>query len=143
MNLTPDETLIVQVILFIIVWRGLARLAFAPTSAVLEQRLRRTVAAEQEAVAMVSSAETDRATYDRTVHERRAQIATEIGGARSATQEESARALGEAREAAGQALAAQRAAVGEQIESARAKLSASADEIADDMLRRVTGSPAR
>ena len=140
MNLTPDATLILQVILFIIVWRGLSRLAFAPTSAVLEQRARRTVAAEEEAVAMVSSAEADRDTYDRTVHERRAQMATEIAGARNSAQEESSRALTEARDAANQALAAQRAAVAEQIEVARAKLSAGADEIADEMLSRVTGS---
>lgn len=140
MNLTPDFTLFLQVLLFIVVWRGLSNLAFAPTSEVLAQREKRTVAAEREAVAMVSSAGADRETYDRTVHERRTQMAAEIASARSAAQEESSRALNEAREAANKSLAAQRAAVAEQIESARAKLSASADEIAAEMLSRVTGA---
>ncbi len=140
MNLTPDFTLVLQVILFIIVWRGLSRLAFTPTSEVLAQRVQRTVAAEREAVAMVSSAGADRDTYDRTVQERRAQMATEIASARNAAQEESSRALNDAREAANKGLAAQRAVVAEQIDSARAKLSSSADEIAAQMLGRVTGN---
>ena len=143
MNLTPDSTLFIQVLLFLVVWAGLSRLAFAPTREVLEQRTRRTVAAQQEAVAMVASADADRDSYDATVQERRQQLAANTATARATAQQESSRALDAAREAANQALATRREAVVRQIESARGTLGATADDIARQMLDRVSGSAAR
>ncbi len=142
MNLTPDHTLIYQVILFIFVWIGLSRMAFAPTSEVLDKRRGRTVAAEEEAVSMVASADSDRETYDRKVHERRAQLSAETASARASAQEESAQVLNSARESANQALNAQRAAVAGQIESARKTLANDVDAIANQMLTRVSGGKA-
>ncbi len=143
MNLTPDYSLIIQVLLFLVVWAGLSRLAFAPTREVLDQRLRRTVAAEREAADLVVSATSDQETYDTTVLQRRQQLAANTAAARTAAQEESSRALSDARDAANRALDAQRAVVAEQIESARTKLSSSAADIAGQMLSRVTEGPTR
>ncbi len=140
MNLTPDFSLILQVILFIVVWQGLSRLAFAPTREVLDQRHKRTVAAELHAAAMVNSAKDDQTAYEKTVQERRSQMATETAAARAAAQEESSKALNDARGAANQSLAAQRAAVADQISAARTKLSGSADDIARQMIARATGN---
>jgi len=143
MNLQPDIVhLLGQVVIFIFVWIGLSRMAFAPTSTVLDQRRKRTVAAEEEASAMVASAEADRETYEVTVHQRRAQMSEETTTARNRAQEESAKVLAEARESANQALAAQRDAVAKQVDSARDALAKSADDIAKQMLGRVTGGTA-
>ncbi len=140
MNLTPDFSLVIQVILFVVVWQGLNRLAFQPTQEVLDQRHKRTVTAERDAKSMVASAQDDQDVYDKTVQEKRTALAADTAAARSAAQEESSRALNAARDSANQSLAAQRAAVAEQIEAARASLSGSADDIARRMIERATGN---
>ena len=139
MNLAPDYTIFLQIAIFIVAWVGLSRIAFAPTSEVLEQRRQRTVEAEAGAVAMVAAAQSDRETYDKTVHERRAQLSAETTAARNRAQEDSAVVLAKARESANEALAAQRSAVAGQVETARAALADSAGSIAAQMLGRVTG----
>ncbi len=142
MNLAPDYTIFIQIGLFVIAWVGLSRIAFTPTSEVLEQRRERTVEAEAQAVAMVAAAESDRETYDKTVHERRAHLAAETTVARNRAQEESAAVLARARDSANEALAAQRSAVAGQVETARSALADTAGNIARQMLSRVSGGKA-
>jgi len=137
--LAPDYTIFVQIILFLLVWKGLSAIAFAPTHEVLDERSRRTVAAEELARELVSAAEEDRATYDRAVHERRAQMSAESAAARAAAQEESGRLLAQARADANDALVSQRADVAGQIETARRALSTETQQVADLMLNRVQG----
>lgn len=137
--LAPDYSIILQIVLFLLVWKGLASLAINPTHEVLDERARRTVAAEQLAKQLVGAAEHDRETYDRAVHERRAQMAAESASARAAAQEESGRLLAQARSAANDALAERRAEVAAQIDAARQRLGGETGEIADLMLRQVRG----
>jgi len=140
MNLIPDYSILLQIIIFLLVWKGLSSLAFAPTTAVLDERARRTVAAEDLAKQLVSAAGEDRATYDRAVHERRAQMSAESASARASAQEEATRLLTQARAEANAAFATQRDAVAEQIVSARQRLAAETQEVANLMLERVQGA---
>jgi len=137
MNLIPDYSILLQIIIFLLVWKGLSSLAFAPTTAVLDERARRTVAAEDLAKQLVSAAGEDRATYDRAVHERRAQMSAESASARASAQEEATRLLTQARAEANAAFATQRDAVAEQIVSTRQRLAAETQEVANLMLERV------
>jgi F0F1-type ATP synthase membrane subunit b/b' len=139
MNLFPDHTIVYQIILFVLVWKGLSRIVFTPIHEVFDERSQRTVAAEELAQQLVVAAQNDRETYDIAVRERRTQLATESANARSVAQEESARLLEAARAAANQELSERRTEVAGQIAAARQRLAAGADDIAQEMLRRVSG----
>lgn len=143
MQLYPNASLLAQIAIFVIVWMGLRRLAFAPMQQALDERNRRTVQAEHAAEAMVGAAHADRARYEQAVHERRLQMAHEAERARHAAIEESNQQIAAARAAIARDLAAQRAAVAAQVDAARRALAAEADAIAAQMLQRATqGRPA-
>jgi F0F1-type ATP synthase membrane subunit b/b' len=137
-NLTPDFTIFIQVAIFFVVFLGLRQLVFEPMQRVLAERDRRTVHAKQAAEELIVGAHADRARYDEAVHARRVQMAQEAEAARRAAIEESNREIAVARAAIGRELSSQRAAVAAQVESARRALGAQAEQIATEMLQRVT-----
>ncbi len=142
MKLYPDLSLLVQVAIFLIVWLGLRRFAFAPMQEALDQRHRRTVEAEHSAEAMVAAAHADRARYEEAVRERRLEMAQEAERARHAAIEDSNRQVAAARAEIARDLAAHRAAIAAQVEAARRTLAADAENLGAEMLQRaVRGRP--
>ncbi len=140
MDLTLDYSFAIQLATFIILWIGLKRLLFDPVLQVLDERAKRTVAAQAEAERMIASADAAREAYERSIHELRVEMAHEAATARAAAQDEYQRTLAEARAAATEELVAMRAAVAAQVETARRQLAEHADTVAAEMLERVTRS---
>jgi len=138
MDLTPDYTLLVQVVTFIALWFGLTKLVFEPMRRVLDDRERRTVEAEAHAAHLYANAQTVQDDYEKTLRDMRVELSQESLATRARMQEEQARTLAEARAAAAEQLAATRAALAEQVRQARRTLAGEAQEVATAMLARVT-----
>lgn len=138
MQLTPDSTIIIQIILFIGLWMGLQRLFFGPMRVVLDAREKSTTAAQAEAVHLQADAETERHTYENGLRDMRAELAQASTAARNAAAEQQAKVLAEARAAAGDKLGQLRLSLAEQVAAARLTLAADADGIAREMLDSAT-----
>jgi F-type H+-transporting ATPase subunit b len=138
MQLVPDYTLVIQIVAFVVLWAALKRLVFEPIMDALDARNERTAAVRAEAERLVAAAQEARHDYEKSLHDARAQMVQEAARARGAAQEEAGRALAETREAANEELRRLRADVAKQVEDARRSLAAQADEIAHEMLGRVT-----
>jgi len=142
MDLTPDYTLLVEVITFIALWFGLTKLVFEPMRRVLDDREERTVEAEAQAAHLYADAQTVQDDYEKTLHDMRVELSQESLAARARMQEDQARTLAEARAAGAEQLAATRAALAEQVRQARQTLAGEAQQVAAAMLARVTvGDP--
>jgi F-type H+-transporting ATPase subunit b len=139
MSLTPDHTLLVEVVVFVALWFGLTKLVFQPMRRVLDDREDRTFEAEAEAAHLYAGAQTARDDYEKTLHDMRVELSQESLAARARMQEEQARTLAEARTAAAEQLAATRSALAEQVQRARRTLAGEAQQIATAMLARVVG----
>jgi F-type H+-transporting ATPase subunit b len=137
MDLSIDLSFLVQLILFGILWFGLKKLVFDPVLDVLDERRKRTVAAQEEAERLIRAAETARAEYEQSLHTKRIEMAQETSAARTAALEESQRALANARAAAQEEISRLRALVNAQVEDARRGLATQADAIAAQMLDQV------
>lgn len=141
MELTPDFSLVVQIVTFLVLWAVMKRFLFDPTLAVLDARRERTEGAKTEAERITAASRTAQDDYDQRLREARVQIAQESDAARKKAQDEYAQALAKARAAAADEQARTRAALTAQVETARGALAAEAHTIAFEMLDRVTGRP--
>ena len=141
MQLFPDSSLFIQIIIFIVVWIGLKRLVFDPTRQVLLEREGRTVTRQHEAEQLVADAHNDRAEYDQAMQQLRATMAEESAAARRAARELYDRKLADATAAANRDLHRVRAALAEQMDAARQTLSAEAAMLAEEMFDRAVARP--
>lgn len=138
MQLYPDSTIFIQVVFFIIFWVAFAKLVVGPTSAVLDARHRRTVEAAHDAERLAAAAETDRARYEQSLLEQRHTMAQEAETARHAAIAASNDEIAAARAKIALDLAHRRELVARQVAEARHALSAEAEQVAADMLARVS-----
>ena len=139
MELVPDYTLIVQIILFVVLWMGLKKLLFEPVLAVLEEREQRTVgriALAGEEKARAGEAESE---YKSAIREARVKVARESEAAEKQAWEEHGQALAAAREKAAEEIGRSRTELATAVEEAKGKLGTEAERIAEEMLVRVTG----
>jgi F-type H+-transporting ATPase subunit b len=138
MQLTPDSSFFLQILLFLVLWASLKRLVFLPMHGVLKAREERTVAAEEQAAHLQAAAEAGRDQYEKAVLELRVEMSRAATAARNAAQEEQARVLTAARTAAAEDLARLRRSVSNAVDAARRTLASDAEQIAAEMLDRVT-----
>ena len=141
MQLSPDHTIVFQILFFVIFWMVFKALVVGPTVQVLDERHRRTVHAAQDAEALAAAAEADRVRYDQKLLEQRHQMAQEAESARHAAIAASNDEIAAARAKIALDLAQRRERVAEQVEQARRALASEAEQVAVEMLARVTGSP--
>jgi F0F1-type ATP synthase membrane subunit b/b' len=142
MELFPDKTIFIQVALFIAFWMVFKHVVVAPTMRVLAERDRRTVQARHAADETSAAAQAEQVRYDQAVYEQRLRMSQEAEAARHAAIEESNREIGTARANIAYELGHRRDAVAKQVEEARRALGAEAEQVAAEMLRRVSGSRA-
>lgn len=143
MQLFPDQTIFVQLALFIIFWQVFQYLVVGPMNQVLAERERRTVQAEVTATELAEAVGADRARYEERLHEQRLRMAREAELARHAAIEAANGEIAAARMAITRELAHLREQVGKQVAEARRTLAAEAETIAAEMLARVAGGPRR
>lgn len=139
MDLTPNSSLFVQVITFVILWVALKKLMFDPVLAVLDERNRRTSGALEEAGTVHQRVDEAQASYERATRDARQVLGQEMQSARAAAQLESSMIIDAARSDEAAAATAMRASVERQVTEARTSLATEAPQLASAMLARVTG----
>jgi F0F1-type ATP synthase membrane subunit b/b' len=140
MQLAPDYTIFAQVALFIIFWMVFKAFVVGPTSEVLAERHRRTVQAGHDAEQLAAAAEEDRVRYDQRLLEQRHQMAQEAEAARHNAIAASNEEIAGARAKITLDLGHRRETVARQVADARRALTDEAEQIAGEMLARVSGS---
>ena len=140
MQLAPDYTIFFQVALFILFWMVFKALVVGPTTAVLDERHRRTVQAGLDAEQLAADAVADRARYDHKLLEQRHLMAQEAEAARHAAIAASNDEIAAARSKIMLDLAHRREQVARQVEEARRALGSEAEQVAAEMLDRVSRS---
>lgn len=140
MQLVPDYTIFAQVALFIIFWMAFKTLVVGPTTEVLAERHRRTVQAGHDAEALTAAAEADRVRYDQRLLEQRHAMAQEAEAARHAAITASNEEIAAARARISLDLAHRRETVARQVDEARRALANEAEQVATEMLARVSRS---
>jgi F0F1-type ATP synthase membrane subunit b/b' len=138
MQLAPDYTIVIQVALFVAFWIVFKALVVGPTTQVLAERHHRTVQAAEDAEQLAAAAEADRARYDQQLLEQRHQMAQEAEAARHAAIAASNEEIAAARAKIALDLAHRRDQVARQVEEARRALASEAEQLAAEMLARVS-----
>ncbi|HXG51903.1 MAG TPA: hypothetical protein VNN77_10900 [candidate division Zixibacteria bacterium] len=134
-----DQSIIYQILLFLLLWVVLSRLLFRPYLHVLEERERRTSGTEQEANRLAGEAARLKGEYE----ERIAQAQAAGAAARDAVvqegREQRERIIAEARREAAATLERIRRELHEQMQRERAIAAAEADLVAREMASKVLG----
>ena len=141
MDLSLNYTILLQIILFLVLWACLKRMLFDPMSALLAAREQRTTGTLATAASLMAEVDRARAQHAEAVHNARLGIAQQIETSRKAMQAEYERIIANARAESAAELARQRAALAQELAAVRRTLAGEADAVAGEMLRRVTGAP--
>jgi F0F1-type ATP synthase membrane subunit b/b' len=140
MQLAPDYTIFAQVALFVIFWMVFKSFVVGPTTAVLDERHRRTVQAGHDAEQLAAAVDADRARYEQRLLEQRHSMAQEAEAARHAAISASNDEIAAARAKIALDLAHRRELVARQVDEARRVLVNESEQVAAEMLARVARS---
>ena len=134
-----DYSLVVQIVLFLILWSILRRVLFGPVGRLMAERERRTDGAHAEARSMAEEGKALQERYDSAI----AQARAEGEAIKSEIREEAQKArnviLSQGRDAATQKIQEIREEVRKELEAARRVASTNADALAQEMAEKVLG----
>ncbi len=134
-----DYSLVVQIVLFLILWSILRRVLFGPVGRLMAERERRTDGAQAEARSLVEEGKELQERYDAAI----AKARVEGEAIKSEIREEAVKArnaiLSQGRDAAAQKIQEIREEVQKELEAARRVASANADALAEEMAEKVLG----
>ena len=134
-----DYSLVVQIVLFLILWSILRRVLFGPVGRVMAERERRTDGAHAEARSLVEEGKELQERYDAAI----AKAKAEGEAIKSEIREEALKArnaiLSQGRDVAAQKIQEIRGEVQTELEAARRVASANADALAEEMAEKVLG----
>lgn len=137
--ISVDYSLVVQIVLFLILWSILRRVLFGPVGRVMAERERRTDGAHAEARSLVEEGKELQERYDAAIAKARA----EGEAIKSEIREEALKArnaiLSQGRDVAAQKIQEIRGEVQAELEAARRVASANADALAEEMAEKVLG----
>lgn len=137
--ISVDLSLVVQIVLFLILWSILRRVLFGPVGRLMAERERRTEGAHAEARALSDEGKALQEQYDAAIAKARAEGEAIKGEIR----EEAARArnviLSQGRDAATQKIQEIREEVRKEMDAARAVASTNAEALAQEMAEKVLG----
>lgn len=137
--ISVDLSLVVQIVLFLILWSILRRVLFGPVGRLMAERERRTEGAHAEARALSDEGKALQEQYDAAIAKARAEGEAIKGEIR----EEAVRArnviLSQGRDAATQKIQEIREEVRKEMDAARAVASSNAEALAQEMAEKVLG----
>lgn len=137
--ISVDVSLVVQIVLFLILWSILRRVLFGPVGRLMAERERRTEGAHAEARALSDEGKALQEQYDAAIARARAEGEAIKGEIR----EEAVRArnviLSQGRDAATQKIQEIREEVRKEMDAARAVASTNAEALAQEMAEKVLG----
>ena len=134
-----DFSLVVQIVLFLILWSILRRVLFGPVGRLMAERERRTEGAHAEARSITEEGKELQAQYDAAV----AQARAEGEAIKSEIRDEALKArnviLSQGRDAATQKIQEIREEVQKELEAARRVVATNAEALAQEMAEKVLG----
>ncbi len=137
--ISVDLSLVVQIVLFLILWSILRRVLFGPVGRLMAERERRTEGAHAEARALSDEGKALQEQYDAAIAKARAEGEAIKGEIR----EEAVRArnaiLSQGRDAATQKIQEIREEVRKEMDAARVVASSNAEALAQEMAEKVLG----
>lgn len=137
--ISVDYSLLVQIVLFLILWSILRRVLFGPVGRLMAERERRTDGAHAEASSMTEEGKELQAQYDAAITKARA----EGEAIKSEIREEAQRArnviLSHGRDAATEKIQEIREEVQKELEAARRVAATNAEALAQEMAEKVLG----
>ena len=139
MQIPPDYTFLVQIVLFVVLWLLLKRLWFDPALKITHERAKRSEGAIKEARAIQAEAEQLRAQHAAALDKVRGEAQREMQDILRVAEQEQKRVIAAARDEAQERMAAVQARITEEVATARQELRAQAREIAQDVVRKVLG----
>jgi F-type H+-transporting ATPase subunit b len=139
LEIPPNETFVVQILIFVVLWFVLKRLWFEPALRIIHERAKRSEGAVAEARAVQAEAEQLRAEHAGALENARGEAQREMHEILRAAEAEQKRLLGEARDEAQRTLTEVRARIAEEVAQARRGLRDEAGEIARQVAQKVLG----
>ncbi len=134
-----DYSLVVQIVLFLILWSILRRVLFGPVGRLMAERERRTEGSHAEARSMMEEGQELQAQYDAAI----AKARTEGEAIKSEIRDEAQKArnviLSQGRDAATQKIQEIREEVQKELEAARRVAATNAEALAQEMAEKVLG----
>jgi len=134
-----DYSLVVQIVLFLILWSILRRVLFGPVGRLMAERERRTEGSQAEARSLMEEGQELQARYDAAI----AQARAEGEAIKSEIREEAQKArnviLSQGRDVATQKIQEIREEVRKELEAARRVAATNAEALAQEMAEKVLG----
>ncbi|MDE0214283.1 MAG: ATP synthase F0 subunit B [Deltaproteobacteria bacterium] len=137
--ISVDLSLVVQIVLFLILWSILRRVLFGPVGRLMAERERRTEGAHAEARALSDEGKALQEQYDAAIAKARAEGEAIKGEIREEAQRARNVILSQGRDAATQKIQAIREEVRREMDAARAVASSNAEALAQEMAEKVLG----
>jgi F-type H+-transporting ATPase subunit b len=139
LKIPPDATVLIQVVIFVVLWIVLRRLWFEPALRLARERASRSEGAVAEARAIQAEAERLRSEHAAALDEARGAAQREMQHILRGAEAEQKRLIAEARDEAQRTLSDARARIADDVAAARRGLHEQADAIARDVARKVLG----
>jgi F-type H+-transporting ATPase subunit b len=139
LEIPPNGTFFVQILIFLVLWFALKRLWFDPALHVMHERSKRSEGAVAEARAIQAEAERLRAEHAAALDSARAEAHRETQEVLRVAEAEQKRLVAEAREEAQRTLGEVRARIAEDVTEARRGLREQSGQIAREVAQKVLG----
>ena len=134
-----DSSLVVQIVLFLILWSILRRVLFGPVGRLMAERERRTEGTQAEARDLVEEGQELQARYDAAIAQARAEGETIKGEIREEALKARNVILSQGRDAATHKIQEIREEVRKEMDAARQVASSNAEALAQQMAEKVLG----
>jgi F-type H+-transporting ATPase subunit b len=139
--LSIDQSIVFQIVLFLVLWVFLRKFLFEPNLAVMQQRTERSEGAVKEAQQVRADAAAIEGRYKAQLAETRTGTMQQVDTVYRAAEEETKALTDAARADANQTLATLRASLQQEIATARQELEARAPEFAQTITEKLLGRP--
>jgi F-type H+-transporting ATPase subunit b len=139
LKIPPDQTFLIQIVLFVALWLVLKRWWFEPALRVLRERTARSEGAIREAQAVQAEVERLRREHAAALEVAKAEAQREVQDMIRAAETEHKRVVSEASAEANRTLTEARAQIAEQVAAARRDLRGQVQDIAREVTRKVLG----
>lgn len=139
LKIPPDQTFVVQIIIFVLLWLVLRRWWFQPALRVIRERARRSEGAITEARAVQAEADRLRVEHASALEQTRAEAHREVQDILRRAEAEQRQVIAQANDAAERLLADARSRIAEEVATARRALQEQIQDITRETVRKVIG----
>ncbi len=139
LKIPPDQTFLIQIVLFVALWLVLKRWWFEPALRIITERRARSEGAVREAQVVQAEAERLRREHAAALDAAKNEAQREVQGMLREAEAEQKRLVAEASADAQRVLSEVRVGIGEDVATARRELRSQVQDIAREVTRKVLG----